>query len=210
MNWPTVIVDDFFEHPDDILKEAKKQKYIKGTKYPGYRSGPLHVSNHNLFNYINKKVLAVLYPNNHTSLFYESSVEFCKVPNNMPSDGWVHHDRAQITFIIYLNKDIDIGTSIFKRSKPGATDIHYEKKQSYFLRPSLNVTKQRQENNDQFIETASIKGIYNRLIMFDCKQFHAAHINNTDFERYTLLGFMHKIWDQNTMLSYPIPESKRI
>ena len=72
---------------------------------------------------------------------------------------------------------------------------------------SARITKARKENNKGFKETASFKGVYNRLVMFDGANFHAAHVHNKGpEERLTyVIGFENISIDK-----YPLPESNRV
>lgn len=192
--WPTVCIDNFFDNPDEVVKSAEKKQFPIIGNYPGIRTHLFSKTDPDLHQSLNEKIISIYYPTEYKKLGFESLTGFHKVPSGLKHDGWVHKDEAQLSYIIYLSKDLDIGTSMYKPIKEGTVPIHDNKKHEYFKNKKLNVAKYKKENNNQFVETASFKGIYNRLIVFDSKQYHAAHVNNSGKDRLTILGFVLKLW----------------
>ena len=67
----------------------------------------------------------------------------------------------------------------------------------YLKKDFVNTMDHLKNNNDQFEETINIKSKFNRFIMFDAAQFHAAQKfteNNVAEDRLTLIGFFNNIY----------------
>jgi hypothetical protein len=98
------------------------------------------------------------------------------------STGWVHLDLPYLlTSVLYLspNADPDSGTCLYELKNPN-WDYPYAvfQKQSNAspdLRQTEEYIKKRDENNAQFVETASVKNVYNRMVTFPASTPHAGH-----------------------------------
>jgi hypothetical protein len=199
--WPTICVDDFFNDPDKVVEISKDLKFESRQFYPGTRSVGLHQVDANLFNWLSNKIIALLYPNDWENISWFNSAFFQKVPSGLKNDGWVHQDSSvEFTAIIYLSKNLDIGTSIYNRKN------FYKESKAYGDKGNIKF------HNCNFKETINIKGIYNRLVLFDGASHHAAHINNTGEDRLTLICFFEKLTlnSSNKQLKYMIPTSRKI
>ena len=62
MLFPTLCIDNFFPNPDKILKLAQSLEFNRVDAIPGYRSAPLHEIDYELYNHVNLKIAAALYP----------------------------------------------------------------------------------------------------------------------------------------------------
>jgi len=223
MNWPLIVADDFYKDIDLLQDFAVKQHYEFGLNFPGFRTNLINEINTNLFQGIALKTLALLYPNNYTELTYRATSYIQRIPANL-IDGWVHSDQgSQITSIIYLNKNINAGTSLFKPviPFPSISDYSYDKRCYYQKVNNLEkVTKKeevfftdkRNQNNAQFRKTCFVNSEYNRCILFDANEYHAAEnfYSDTKEDRYTYITFWQEIWDKNKQLTPTLPTSKRI
>lgn len=223
MNWPLIVADEFYTDIDLLRDFAVKQHYEPGLNFPGFRTNLISEINPNLFEGIALKTLALLYPNNYRELTFRASSYIQRIPANL-IDGWIHSDAgSQITSIIYLNKNTNAGTSLFKPTTPfpNIIDFTYDKR-SYFQivnnsekvtkKEEVHFTNKRDENNAQFRKTCFINSEYNRCILFDGSEYHAAETFNSNKkeDRYTYITFWHEIWDKNKQLNPTIPTSKRV
>jgi hypothetical protein len=201
MMWPTLCVDNFFDEPDKIIKLSDKLKYESSNVYPGKRSIKLHEQYPEFFNWVSNKIISVLYPVEWQNISWYNTAYFQKIPSGLKNDGWIHQDPSnEFTAIIYLSKDIEVGTSIYLPN-----DFYKKSK-------TKGSIKDRDLHNSKFKETINIKGIYNRLVILDSHSYHAAHINNSEKERLTLICFFSNIRSsiENRQLKYIIPTLKRI
>jgi len=219
MIWPTLVFDNFFTDPDKIVEISKRYKYINEGSYPGVRTDLI---NYTFFSWSTLKILTLLYPTEARHLKWQARSHFQKVPANLELDGWVHRDiPAEFTVIIYLSKD-GIGTSLFEPISPEITipgetaDVKYKffKNTNISAEERSKVAEAREKNNAGFRETLSIKGKYNRLVLFDSSHYHTAHVfkgSESDVERLTYITFFDKIvlGDNKRNLKYPGSESRR-
>ena len=198
MIYPTIILDNFFEEPEKVIKLANSLKYTEATfgQFPGVRSTPLHLDNFLFFEKFGKKVLTVLYPS-IPEITFNCELSFQKISKEYLNKGWVHKDLiTDFTAIVYLSKHKNCGTSIFDSvdvcpffNKTNKKDMYINKK---FEENLLHLDV----NNNQFEETINIKSKFNRLIIFDGGQYHAAHKfieEGVDEDRLTLIGFFSNI-----------------
>jgi hypothetical protein len=110
--------------------------------------------------------------------------------------GWVHHDSSvsSITAIVYLTPGASSGTSLYLKNDITQCDdsIYIEQKKDSFKTKNIN-SDIRTKHNNQYYETISVKGIYNRMILFESHMYHAAHEffgDTLDTSRLTLVYFI--------------------
>lgn len=220
MIWPTLCVDNFFNEPDKVVEFANSCKFSKEgiSNYPGTRTEPLHLIDPGFFEWSCKKILSLLYPNEilKGNISWRASQHFQKVPNNLKADGWVHRDPNEFTAIIYLSKYKNCGTSIYTPKNIYGNIKGTETKHEFF-KNGLNkdiAIKEKNNNNEQFEESISFDSVYNRLILFDGQQYHAAQPfleKNSLEERLTLITFFEIVNSNDVdILKLPIPQSRRI
>jgi len=221
MNWPITVIDDFDLNVDCLVDYASQLEYKPGARYPGFRSGHLHQLHPTLFYKICIKTIAALFPESYEKKFYKASSFFQKVPANLV-DGWVHQDTdEQFTSILYLNKNTNAGTSIYKPIVPHPF-MNHEDKQNYFKKVNNGqkisaserkyFLSKRKENNDQFRKTIEVNSEYNRMIIFDGYQYHAAEVYDSDSneDRLTLITFFHEVFDNDTVTKPNASTCRRI
>ena len=192
---PTIIHDQFFPNPDEIVNFANTLVY-KGAdtkQWPGTRSVNLAEVYPDFFSLIINKYLLLHFDKVPNII---GCANFQRVPPEIGA-GWVHNDIPELhTIIIFLTKNafMSTGTSLWlpkdKVTPPAA--IHLEKKHAFFGGDtSVDVEKIRNENNDRFVETLRINNIYNRVIGFDSHLYHSANsYDSGDGERLTLVMFI--------------------
>lgn len=223
MNWPLLVADNFYSGIDTLREYAKTQEYSPGINFPGARTEPIHEINNNLFQGIALKTLALLYPNDYRSISFSATSYLQRVPPNL-IDGWVHVDQdSQITSILYLNQDINAGTSLFKPLVPFPDINHYTyDKRSYLqiVNSGDKISKKeedhykliRDENNKQFKKTCFINSEYNRCVMFDAMEYHAAEnfYSRSKEDRYTYITFWHELWHEKKQINPNLSTSQRV
>lgn len=217
MIFPSICVDNFFNNTDEVLKIAESCRYEKVNYIPGERSLPLHLTHKDFFNYLNLKILSVLYPNEEKNIIYKAKSMFQKIPSNIDYDGWVHNDdKDMLTCIIYLT-DSNAGTSLYKPKNPFFVqdgldkDKHnfFENYEKYDTKELEKIKNTKEQWNNYFTETVSFKGQFNRMICFDGSNYHAAHIHKGDNDRLTLVSFFNDISLLDKKINYPIPTLKK-
>jgi hypothetical protein len=207
--WPTICVDNFFNDPDKVFKFANSLKYTPDNegRWPGERSDELHKIDRNFFEFFGKKVLSILYPM-EAGINFSLRLTFQKISKKYTNEGWVHKDNGYInefTSIVYLSKHKECGTSLFDSKKIHSFPINEIQKRDTYLKDNFKEENiYLKENNNQFEETISIKSKYNRFIMFDSSQLHAAQKfteNTIEEDRLTLVGFFENVYFPNIKLN---------
>jgi len=175
---PFIIVDDFFENPDQIREEALKAEYSGGFNFPGKRAP----CSEYVATLTAKKIFSLLIDMNKHVVEGSLDIDFQVVTETM-GEGWVHSDAGDVYFagVIYLtpNAPIDGGTSLYKSYKnidKVLLDNYVHIKRDFYMRKTKedDVKSIRKNNNELYYKTLEVKNIYNRLVMYPGNEFHAA------------------------------------
>jgi len=208
-----ICIDGFFKNPNfirDWALKLPKEKQIDGH-WPGLRTQPLHLIDKNLTITLLLKILSAYFDLRYENVSWQkSNVTFQLIEpyssnkNNIKNKGWIHQDDCvDLAGLIYLtpNADLDSGTSLFNLKKEYENNFFYfannPEKQSLYTDLNFNeevYEKSYEERSKKFDEKINFSNIYNRLIMYDGKEFHRA--NNLDTgqrERLTLVFFIEGI-----------------
>lgn len=169
--YPTFILENFFQNPDNIFNYSKTLKFFKPKKnenWKGVRTKSFHLINRELFDYIILKILSVYYDFSfHNVKYLNAHIMFHKIDlkdslNFDKKHAYTHRDiDDELAGVIYLNKKIneETGTNIFD------------------------------DNKNKIIK---VSNSYNTLVCYDAKKIHG--INNIlDKERLTIVIFIGKI-----------------
>jgi hypothetical protein len=216
MIWPTIIVDNFFDDPNKIVDISKNLSYAKDTQgsWPGERTACNSQTDKDFYNWINYKIIRLLYPMNHEQMNWICTQFFQKINGNIyKNEGWIHSDSpAEFTAIIYLSKHKNCGTSLFTKKRFFNKGLNNDKKIEIYKKGDFkNELKYLKENNDLFEKSLTVDSKFNRLFLFDANQYHAANNfkdkNCENEERLTLITFFFSLTANN--IKYPIPEMRR-
>ena len=220
MLYPSVVVDDFFSQPELVLDFASKCKFYQNAdgRWPGKRTEVLHKNNFSFFDYINQKILSIIYPNNK-DLHYSAETYFQKISGKRyPNCGWIHKDDSELTGIVYLSKHKFCGTSLCKRitfDSQKSNNNLVELKKKYYLKNSYDAKESEylKINNQNYRRTLTVDSEYNRLFLFDSSNFHMAESftdKNLNEDRLTLITFISNLGKVNGGLKFGLSESKRL
>ena len=194
-----IVVDNFFEDPESIVKYAKSlPKEIVGRQ-PGLRSKQLWEIAQPLHNAIIKKALSCHYDLDYVNLSWQvSNLSFHEIPRYSPdkkaitNKGWILQDEAvmgndEVAGLIYLTPDIDpdSGTSLWNL-KPNVkvkiqadtfydTDKHGWYKEDGTFSNEEAYIKLWEEQQESFVEKMRFQNIFNRMIMYDTMEWHGAN-----------------------------------
>jgi|TARA_R100000231_G_scaffold92960_1_gene69855 hypothetical protein len=207
MLFPTIVIDNFFDDPEMVLKHAETFDYkfpIDGA-YPGARSDNVDLK---FFQFTTKKMMAALYPMNYRSMTWSGDQYFQKINGkDYPEEGWVHQDwTSEITAIVYLSKDLGCGTAICTPTSYDKEIIFGDKKQNQYKEMKSNIYYLK-KNNDRYEKTIKVDSVFNRLVMFDSHSYHNV-ISFGDKERLTLVTFLTSI-NSEKPIKYSLSEMKR-
>ena len=200
--YPTLIQDDFFSNPKEIVKFANTLEYYPDTigAWPGKRTKSLDQIDYNFFDAVFRRILANYYShqirNYEVSMFFQKSFPYTKNQYDPKNLGWIHVDQGIFGGLIYLteNPEKDTGTSLYDLKNLFFNYPSYmeETKRKFYLQN--NIVKDNEYNNtyklltEQFKETVNVQSKYNRLFTFDGNQFHALQTIGIK-ERLTLIFF---------------------
>jgi len=209
VQYPSLCVDNFYNDPDSIVEFALSCNFSVDTdgRWPGQRTASLNHVNQRFFHDFVVKILSLLYDFNYHKASYtvESTFQlikpFTQNPKSTKNQGWVHYDdNAIFAGIIYLNKDIslDHGTSLYQ---PNANfDLEYlqttlkTKSDLYLGQNPKHYHKTFKEHLKMFDKVVTYKNVYNRLILFDASQYHAADfLAGADSARLTQTFFIQEL-----------------
>ena len=201
------------------LRMLESDKYPSPTgHWPGYRSGPLYRIDEVLAQSISCRILNCYFNLNWEQVFWNKcNLQFQlissrdKDKNNIKNKGGIHRDGVdprkhhhpdpgdadELAGLIYLTPDIErnTGTSLFNMKKDKTLE-DWDK--TIGARKPLNKgdTVSEEENEEKwekhrscFIEKVRFENIYNRLIMYDAKEWHTANSYYTSKDNRLTLGF---------------------
>jgi len=193
-----VVVDNFFEDPMAIVELGKKLPNEVVGRQPGKRSKQLWEVDDVLHNAILRKILSCYYDLDYVSLSWATSnlsfhtiEHFSDTKGCIKNKGWVHQDvevfgNDEVAGLIYLTPDIDqdSGTSLWtlkpdvriNTQAPAYFDQQYQvwinEDGSY---DTEEYTKGYKIHMDKFEEKLRFQNVFNRMIMYDTKEWHAAN-----------------------------------
>tara|TARA_R100000687_G_scaffold59974_1_gene48415 strand:- start:484 stop:1128 length:645 start_codon:yes stop_codon:yes gene_type:complete len=212
--WPTLIVDNFFEDPNKIVKFSKTLKFSKAkdNSWPGTRTSPLHEIDHEFFIFTTKKILSILYPMNVDNLKWRAVQSFQRSNKEYGEAGWVHSDTdSEITVIIYLSDHANSGTCLYE-GKNFPVELKYDKEKQRFFKDLTDLKrmeKYRDQSNSEFTKKVELFSNFNRLVLFDSHHWHASrNAGSSKEDRLTLITFFKEVTGGG--IKYPIPTMRRL
>ena len=191
--FPTTVVDGFLDNPDALRQFALDQDfYIDDTgRWPGSRTSQLSTISPVIFNQVCQKILALLFSAEQTYT-YNIQSSFQLVNKNY-NTGWVHKDTSIITAMLYLTPDSHSGTSLYSKKNISYDDRTFVNDKVISYKQESDNIKARNLHNQNYEEIMNVKGIYNRLLIFDSNTYHAAHDffgSSKENSRLTLVSFV--------------------
>jgi len=194
--FPTIVVDGFLDNPDTFRKFALNQEFYNDDKgrWPGLRTTSLSTISPVVFNHICHKILALFFTADQ-AYNYNIESSFQLISKNYNA-GWVHKDSSIITAMLYLTPEAHSGTSLYLKKDITYDDNTFINDKSVSYNLGSDNTKARNLHNQNYEESLIVKGLYNRLLVFDSNNYHAAHdffgLSKED-SRLTLVSFVHSL-----------------
>lgn len=217
--YPVTIVNDFYEHPDEIRKYALSQAYrycqAPEDKYgwPGCRTKDISELNQELYQKVCLKIVSLFHNSEHDVMRWNILTGFQIVGEGFGS-GLIHQD-GDVVFagIIYLspNAPLDAGTSIYRKNK-----LFDEKQYCDAMdQNDLMLTNGKMPSfdyHDMFEETVRVNNVYNSLILFEGDQYHSANkfFGKTNEDSRLTQTFFIKRVDAQKHSVFPINRVKAI
>ena len=200
MNYPTICIDNFLSNPDEVVEYSKKLEFFKDedNQYPGERAFLTHTDiNQILLN----KIFTIIHPHKTEHFKAQAKCFFQKINNQYGDIGWIHSDKdLELTAILYLSKNKNCGTSLYKPKSFTSCPKNVKTKQEFYktYKKPKDYDKLLKENNNQFEETVYFESVYNRLIIFNSDNYHGVRNFNIGLEpRLTYISFIHSFSDIN-------------
>jgi len=197
---PTIIIDNFFETPDQIRSWALKQKFYKHDgNYQGFRTNILSFIDPIMQDLMIKKMLQYSHYNQIKVLY--SSFQLI---DETWGDGWIHNDSKDLNIagLVFLspNAPDDSGTIIYDDPHPnmmlelteGIEKAFKTEVNELDSNKRKELERHRIKHNAQFKSSHVIENRYNRCVIFDSKSWHGAgkYFGNTpETSRLTLPFF---------------------
>ena len=223
MIYPTLIIDNFFDNPEEVRDVALQIPFTeKSPYYPGTRTPLLHNANHDFFRWSTNKIINSVFPIKATDskISFQAYQSFQKIiPTSNEGAGWIHTDgEFEFTAIIYMSKHRGCGTCLYKRKNmefpfenPNFNKYNSIKKKYYGSNKKYTdeYFKARDASNEGFEKTIEVDSVYNRLLIFDGSQIHGVENYqepSTKEPRLTLITFFNKLTGADCL---PIPTMRR-
>ena len=201
-DFPTIIIDDFFKQPGKLRDLGLKQDFnsSKDVLYSGKRTQCLS----KIYPKIYEKILdKIILGCSLDVVGIGASMHFHITEAVHGSAGWVHTDESRkpgITCIAYLNNvepSLNNGTSFFKAKDPSyITNPDTIKKMRESFKLNVDYNEEKTLHNKNFKEVLRVGEYYNRMLMFDNRQYHAGsgyYGDNKESARLTLITFISVI-----------------
>ncbi len=219
--YPVTIVENFYENPDAIREFALAQKFTfchdrPNLKYvyPGGRTKDLFDLDTSLHEKICKKIVSVFHNSEHDYMRWALSTNFQSVAGEY-KQGVIHTDHDTIfAGVLYLTPDapLNSGTSLFKPNKK-FDEVKYEKA----LQENEKAFKAGEivmdtGHHSMFDEIVRVNNVYNTLIIYEGRHFHAANQffgKTLEDSRLAQVFFINKI-DAQKHSSFPLNRTSAI
>lgn len=219
--YPVTILENFYEDPDAIRTFALSQKYKFRHQFtdadyvfPGCRTKDLSLINKPLFESVSKKIISLFHNEEHDHMRWAISSSFQSVSAEY-GQGVIHTDNNTVfAAVLYLTPDapMEAGTSLFK---PNAKfdEVKYER----YLKENDKRFDQGEiimdtSYHEMFDEVVRINNVYNTLIVYEGRHYHAAKQffgKTLKDSRLAQVFFVSKI-DAQKYSSFPVKRSEMI
>jgi Family of unknown function (DUF6445) len=219
--YPVTIVENFYENPDAIRKFALAQKYtfcheIADIDYtfPGCRTKDLSYLDTLLFEKICKKLVSVFHNSEHDYMRWAITTSFQSVAADY-GQGVIHTDHNTIfAAVLYLTPDAPLngGTSLFKKNKNFDEKKYIQALDDNDARFKTGDIKMDTAYHSMFDEIVRVNNVYNTLIIYEGRHFHAANQffgKTLEDSRLAQVFFISKI-DAQKHSSFPLNRTAAI
>ncbi|HSH88304.1 MAG TPA: DUF6445 family protein [Methylophilus sp.] len=182
--YPVTIVENFYEDPDAVRAFALSQKYqyrhqLKDVPYvfPGARTKDLSVINKPLFEKVSNKIISLFHNSDYEHMRWAISTNFQSVSEDY-GRGVIHTDgNAVFAAVLYLSPDapLDSGTSLFRRNKQFDQTAYEKALKENDKRFAAGTIAMDTGYHSMFDEIVRINNVYNTLILYEGRHYHAAN-----------------------------------
>ncbi len=219
--YPVTIIENFYENPAAIRKFALVQKYtfchdIKEISYtfPGCRTADISNLDKALYDQICTKLVSVFHNSEHDYMRWAITTSFQSVAADY-GQGVIHTDHNTIfAAVLYLTPDapLNSGTSLFKKNKNFDEKQYLQALDDNDARFKTGKIIMDTAYHSMFDEIARVNNVYNTLIIYEGRHFHAAnHFFGKTLQdsRLAQVFFINKI-DAQKHSSFPLNRTAAI
>ena len=182
--YPVTIIENFYENPDAIRKFALAQDYtfcheIADISYtfPGCRTADISTLDKALFDKICTKLVSVFHNAEHDHMRWVMTTSFQSVAAEY-GQGVIHTDHNTIfAAVLYLTPDapLNSGTSLFKKNNMFDETQYTKALEDNDARFKTGKIKMDTAYHTMFDEIVRVNNVYNTLIIYEGRHFHAAN-----------------------------------
>lgn len=219
--YPVTVLENFYENPDQIRTFALNQKYkscaqLKDIDYvfPGTRTKDLSIINKPLFEKVSNKIISLFHNSEHDYMRWKITTSFQSVTEEFES-GVIHQDQNTVfAAVLYLtpNAPLDTGTSLFVPNKnfdeQKYNNLLVENDKRFHQGDIVMDTGYHK----MFDEVVRVNNVYNTLILYEGRHFHAANKffgQTLKDSRLAQVFFVSNI-DAQKYSSFPVWRSKQV
>ena len=213
--YPVTIIENFYENPDAIRTFALAQEYTFCQHrqnleyvYPGSRTKDLFDLDAELHGKICKKLVSVFHNAEHDMMQWAISTSFQSVTAEF-NQGVLHTDQNTIfAGVLYLTPDAPLngGTSLFKPNKSFDDTKYQQALVQNDERFKAGEIAMDTSYHSMFDEIVRVNNVYNTLIIYEGRHFHAANDffgKTLEDSRLAQVFFINKI-DAQKQSVFPI------
>jgi Family of unknown function (DUF6445) len=182
--YPVAIIENFYQNPHAIRQFALDQGYtfckdVPNIEYvyPGCRTQDLSLLNKELFDKICTKLVSVFHNAQHDTMRWLITTSFQSVPTEY-NQGVIHTDSNTVfAGVLYLtpNAPLDSGTSLFKPNKNFNEAKYKQALVENDERFKAGEIAMNTGYHSMFEEIVRVNNVYNTLIIYEGRHFHAAN-----------------------------------
>jgi len=219
--YPVTILENFYDHPDEVRRFALSQKYqyrrdIKGANYvfPGCRTKDLSLINKTLFEKVSKKIISLFHHPEHDYMQWAITSNFQSVSEEY-GRGVIHADQNTVfAAVLYLSPDapLDAGTSLFKPNAQFDEAKYQQCLVDNDQRFAQGEIMMDTSYHAMFDEVVRVNNVYNTLILYEGRHFHAANQffgKTLKDSRLAQVFFVSKI-DAQQYSSFPVRRAQMV
>lgn len=219
--YPVTVLENFYENPDEVRRFALSQKYqtreqLTEAKYvfPGARSKDLSTINKPLFEKVSNKIISLFHQSEFERMGWSIATSFQHVTDEY-GEGVIHTDQNTVfAAVLYLTPDapLNSGTSLFRPNQ----QFDQEKYEWCLKENDRRFIEGRKVMDTtyhaMFDEIVRINNVYNTLVLYEGRHFHAANKffgKTLKDSRLAQVFFVSKI-DAQKYSSFPVWRSQQI
>ena len=218
--YPVTVVENFYTNPDGMRKFALSQEYkfcheFDNLKYvyPGSRSAELFKLNPMLYERICKKLVSLFHNTDHDYMRWALSTSFQSVTADYGA-GVIHTDKNTVfAAVLYLNPEPQAhsGTTLFRPNRHFDPEKYEQALQNNDARFRAGEKTMHTDYHAMFDEWVTVNNVYNSLILYEGKNYHAAGTffgDNFKNSRLTQVFFISRV-DAQSERVFPIKRQKQ-